>query len=98
MPIDELKSAKANELMLATNQTTLAAIAADSGQDYEELLQQRAEEKQMAEELGLTDPASQANADAQMAIAEEDPEDGEDEDPEDSEDGEDNSRDSQNSV
>jgi lambda family phage portal protein len=59
MPIDELKSAKANELMLATNQTTLAAIAADSGQDYEELLEQRAEEKRMAEELGLVDPSSQ---------------------------------------
>jgi capsid protein len=53
-----LKSAKANELMLATNQTTLASIAADSGQDYEELLQQRAEEKRLAEELGLTDPSS----------------------------------------
>jgi lambda family phage portal protein len=62
MPIDELKAAKANELMLATNQTTLASIAADSGQDYEELLQQRAEEKRMAEELGLMDPATeQAN-------------------------------------
>jgi lambda family phage portal protein len=58
MPIDELKSAKANELMLATNQTTLASIAADYGQDYEELLQQRAEEKRLAEELGLTDPSS----------------------------------------
>ena len=80
MPIDELKSAKANELMLATNQTTLAAIAADSGQDYEELLQQRAEEKRMAEELGLTDTQSGQNqTDSVETNLPEDDEDDEDE-------------------
>ena len=52
--IDELKSAKANEVLLATNQTTLAAIAADAGLDWEEILEQRAEEKLLAEELGIS--------------------------------------------
>lgn len=51
--IDELKSAKANELRLNTNQTTLSAIAADEGEDWEELLEQRKEELDMQQKLGV---------------------------------------------
>jgi capsid protein len=58
--IDELKSAKANDLMLSSNQTTLAQIAADNGDDWEELLEQRAEEKRMMDELGIT-PVERTN-------------------------------------
>jgi lambda family phage portal protein len=60
--IDELKSAKANELQLNTNQTTLAALAADAGLDWEELLEQRAEEQRMAAELGVSAPQTQQGA------------------------------------
>lgn len=60
--IDELKSAKANELLLATNQTTLAAIAADAGEDWEELLEQRKEELDAQEKLGLLpEPTKQSD-------------------------------------
>lgn len=64
MPIDELKSAKANEILLATNQTTLAMIAADQGLDYEDLLEQRAEERRMEKELGIESPEIQAQQQA----------------------------------
>lgn len=53
LPVDELKAAKANELSLSINTTTLATVAADSGEDWEELLEQRAEEKALMDELGL---------------------------------------------
>lgn len=52
--IDELKSAKASELMINTNQTTLAQVVADNGEDWEDVLEQRAEEKRMMDELGIS--------------------------------------------
>jgi len=58
--IDELKSAKANEVLLATHQTTLAQIAADNGDDWQELLEQASEEAQARESLGLkSEPVQQ---------------------------------------
>lgn len=42
--IDPLKEIKANETALLTNQTTLAQICAERGQDWREVVNQRAEE------------------------------------------------------
>lgn len=54
LPIDELKAAKANETNLANNTTTLASIAAEAGEDWEEILEQRAEEQSLQSELGIS--------------------------------------------
>lgn len=42
--IDPLKEANANKVSLATNQSTLAEIAAQTGQDWREIIDQRARE------------------------------------------------------
>ncbi len=52
--IDPLKEVKANEVALNTGQTTLAKIAANSGQDWHDMLKQRAKEQELAKELGLS--------------------------------------------
>lgn len=51
--IDPLKEAKANEIALATGQTTLAQICASSGQEWQEVIKQRAKEQKEAEKLGV---------------------------------------------
>lgn len=53
--IDPLKEVNANEKALNSNQTTLAQICRASGQDWREVIKQRAAEKQFAESLGLTE-------------------------------------------
>jgi len=52
--IDPLKEAKANEMALASGQTTLAEICASQGKDWREVLEQRAKEEAYAKELGLS--------------------------------------------
>lgn len=64
IPIDELKSARSNKIQLDNNQTTLALIAADAGIDWEEILQQRAEELDLAKKLGVDPVINAANANA----------------------------------
>jgi lambda family phage portal protein len=51
--IDEFKTAKANQVMLATGETTLADIYAENGQNWEDGIEQRAREIQMMKKLGL---------------------------------------------
>ncbi|MGV0954595.1 MAG: phage portal protein [Fluviibacter sp.] len=51
--VDEGKTASANAQKLATGETTLAAICAEQGNDWEEILEQRAEEIAVARELGV---------------------------------------------
>jgi len=62
--VDPAKEATAQEKRLANNTTTLAAEYARQGKDWETELRQRAKEKQLMAELGLTEseatpPASQ---------------------------------------
>lgn len=52
--IDPLKEVKANEEALKSNQTTLAQICSAAGTDWQEVLEQRAEEIQLAKKLGIT--------------------------------------------
>ena len=61
--VDPLKEAKAQASRLASNTTTLAVEYARQGRDWETQLRQRAKEKQLMEELGLTDspPAPKEN-------------------------------------
>jgi lambda family phage portal protein len=77
IPIDELKNARANKLQLETNQTTLASIAADAGMDWEEMLEQRAEEMNMAKELGVDPVINAANAAANSDGEMDNPDNGE---------------------
>lgn len=51
--IDPAKEANANKISLATNQTTLAEIAAASGQDWKEVIDQRAREMEYMKEKGV---------------------------------------------
>lgn len=51
--IDPVKDADANEILLRTGQTTLQRVCAERGEDWEEVLVQRAREKKRAQELGL---------------------------------------------
>jgi capsid protein len=53
--LDPLKDAKGQEVRLKNNMTTLAAIYAAEGRDWERELTQRAKEKRMMRTLGLTD-------------------------------------------
>ena len=55
LPIDPVKTARANEIKLATNQTTLQAVYAEVGEDWEEAVAQRARERQHLASLGLVD-------------------------------------------
>lgn len=52
--IDPLKEANATKVEYDLGLTTLEKEAAERGEDWEELLEQRAEEKRRAEELGVT--------------------------------------------
>lgn len=51
--IDPLKEASANKISLETNQTTLAEIAAASGQDWREIVDQRAREIEYMKQKGV---------------------------------------------
>lgn len=51
--IDPVKETSAAVEALNNNMTTLAAVAAENGEDYESLLKQRAREQRLAEELGV---------------------------------------------
>jgi lambda family phage portal protein len=51
--IDPLKEATANKISLETNQTTLAEIAASSGQDWREIIDQRAKEIEYMKQKGV---------------------------------------------
>lgn len=51
--IDPLKEVKANESALLTCQTTLAQICAQNGQDWREVVSQRAEEMKYINSLGI---------------------------------------------
>ncbi|MFQ5735004.1 MAG: hypothetical protein ACE5KM_23975, partial [Planctomycetaceae bacterium] len=53
--VDPLKEASAQSTRLASHTTTLADEYARRGQDWETQLRQRAKEKQLLDELGLTD-------------------------------------------
>lgn len=52
--IDPYKEARGNEIGLDTCQTTLEEICAAKGNDYREVIKQRAKEKKLMDELGLT--------------------------------------------
>lgn len=51
--IDPLKEVKANETALNSGQDTLARICAERGEDWREVLNQRAAEKELMKELGI---------------------------------------------
>lgn len=71
--IDPVKDALANEIKLASGQTTLDDVCAEQGKDWEELLEQQAREMRKRRELGLPDPnAKQAGAAAPNEDAEDD--------------------------
>ena len=55
--IDPLKEAQANQVMLATGQTTLKDIYAKKGKDWEEEIAQLALEREKTKELGLLSKA-----------------------------------------
>jgi lambda family phage portal protein len=52
--IDPQKDASANQTLLETNQTTLAEIYAEYGQDWEEQVRQIAKERALLKELGIS--------------------------------------------
>lgn len=54
--VDPAKEARAQEIRLRNNTTTLAFEYARQGKDWEMELRQRAKEKQLMRELGLADP------------------------------------------
>lgn len=58
--IDPLKEAKADEVALTNNLTTLQRVCAEKGLDWKEVLEQRRKEKELLEELCLV-PVEQTN-------------------------------------
>jgi lambda family phage portal protein len=64
--IDPLKEVKANESALNTGQDTLARLCAERGEDWRDVLKQRALEIQLAKELGI-DLAGGGNSAQQAA-------------------------------
>ncbi|MGG1650118.1 phage portal protein [Paenibacillus sp. NRS-1780] len=54
--IDPLKEVKANETALASNQDTLARICAERGEDWRDVVAQRAVEQQLIRELSGPEP------------------------------------------
>jgi lambda family phage portal protein len=53
---DDLKYAKASETLYHLNATSLEKICSENGDDWEDVLQQRAEEMKMRKKLGLPEP------------------------------------------
>lgn len=75
--IDPQKEAVANKISLETNQTTLRAICASRGQDYRDVLNQRAKEISMMRKLDLlqiyaVDSAPQDTGDGESVLTESD--------------------------
>ncbi|MDY7990678.1 phage portal protein [Paenibacillus polymyxa] len=56
--IDPLKEVKANETALASNQDTLARICAERGEDWRDVVAQRAAEQQLIRELSDPEPTA----------------------------------------
>lgn len=56
--IDPLKEANANKIALETNQTTLAEIAGNTGNDWREIIDQRAREIEYMKEKGVINSES----------------------------------------
>lgn len=54
--VDPVKEAKADEIRVASHMTTLAAVYAERGEDWEDALQQRARELKLMRELGIEQP------------------------------------------
>lgn len=54
--VDEVKAARANDINLANGSTTLQKVAAENGEDWEQVLEQRARELKKMEELGIPVP------------------------------------------
>jgi len=69
--VDPVKEATANQILLDKNMTTLAAIYAEDGEDWEPALRQRAKEKQLERELKV-EPAVKGAAPPADQPAEED--------------------------
>lgn len=57
--VDPVKEAKAAALRMDSNLSTLEAECAEQGLDWEEVLEQRAREKRVIEDLGLSDNAAE---------------------------------------
>jgi len=60
--IDPQKEVKANSEALATGQDTLARICAERGEDWRDVLKQRALEQEFARNLGLSLGGGSSNA------------------------------------
>lgn len=73
--IDPVKDVTANQIALEGGQTTLERVAAEHGDDWEEVLQQQAREMALRKKLGLPQPG-QAAADADAADDGDDPDGG----------------------
>ena len=64
--IDPMKEVSANKVALLTGQNTLAQICAEQGQDWKDVLKQRAKESKMAQELGIDITGGGSNAKGQQ--------------------------------
>lgn len=60
--IDPVKDATANQIALESGQTTLDRVCGEQGEDWAEVLEQRARERKKALSLGLPDPFVPASA------------------------------------
>lgn len=60
--VDPVKDATANEIMLESGQTTLEAVCAERGDDWDEVLEQQAAEMRKRRELGLPEPGAKIAA------------------------------------
>lgn len=72
LPIDPVKTANANKIKLETNQTTLQAVYAEAGEDWEDQVAQIAREHAHLAQLGLS-PAQAAPLAAGEQIDPDDP-------------------------
>ncbi len=74
--IDPLKEVSANDKALNSGQDTLASICAQRGEDWRDILQQRAKEMKLAKELGLDISGGGKNGKGQTQIGNATEEDG----------------------
>jgi len=61
--IDPLKEANANKVALETNQTTLAEIIGNTGNDWRDVIDQRARELEYMQEKGVIRDEKSVNED-----------------------------------